>query len=63
VHGLGTELVEYLDMTFGGVFVHCTVEDEKLILDRILSVTPLEDLQLKDPLISEEESIITYPDA
>jgi hypothetical protein len=50
-------------MTSGGVFVHCTVEDEKFILDRILSVTPLEDLQLKDPLISEEESIITYPDA
>jgi hypothetical protein len=34
-----------------------------LILDRILSVTPLEDLQLKAPLIFEEEPIITYPDA
>jgi hypothetical protein len=31
-------------------------------LDRILSVTPLEDLQFKDPLISEDESIITYLD-
>jgi hypothetical protein len=44
VHGLGTESAEYLDMTSIGVFVHCTVEEEKLILDRILSVTPLEDL-------------------
>jgi hypothetical protein len=41
VHGLGTESAEYLDMTYGGVFVHCTVEEGKLILDRILSVTPL----------------------
>jgi hypothetical protein len=63
VHGLGTESIEYLDMTFGGVFVHCTVEEGKLILDRILSVTPFEDLQLKAPHISEEEPIITYPDA
>jgi hypothetical protein len=63
VHGLGTESAEYLNVTSGGVFVHCTVEEGKLILDRILSVTPLEDLQLKAPLISEEESIITYPDA
>jgi hypothetical protein len=39
------------------------VEEGKLILDRILSVTPLEDLQLKAPHISEEEPIITYPDA
>jgi hypothetical protein len=31
-------------------------------LDGILSVTPLEDLQIKAPLISEDESIITYPD-
>jgi hypothetical protein len=49
-------------MTFGRVFVHCTVEEGKLILDRILSVTPLEDLQFKAPLISEDESIITYLD-
>jgi hypothetical protein len=41
VHGLGTESVEYLDMTYGGVFVHCTVEEGKLILDRILLITPL----------------------
>jgi hypothetical protein len=26
VHGLGTESTEYLDMTSGGVFLHCTVE-------------------------------------
>jgi hypothetical protein len=58
VHGLGTQFVEYLDMTSGGVFVHCIVEEGKLILDRILSVTPLEDLQLKAPHISEEEPII-----
>jgi hypothetical protein len=63
VHGLGTESAEYLDMTSGGVFVHCTVEEGKLILDRILSVTPLGDLQLKAPHISEEEPIVTYPDA
>jgi hypothetical protein len=62
VHGLGTESVEYLDMTSGGVFVHCTVEEGKLILDRILSVTLLEDLQFKAPLISEDEPIITYLD-
>jgi hypothetical protein len=31
-------------MTSGGVFVHCMVEEGKLILDRILSVTLLEDL-------------------
>jgi hypothetical protein len=34
-----------------------------LILDRILLVTPLEDLQIKALLILEDESIITYPDA
>jgi hypothetical protein len=62
VHGLCTKFAEYLDMTSGGVFVHCTVEEGKLILDRILSVTPLEDLQFKAPLISEDESIITYLD-
>jgi hypothetical protein len=61
VHGVGTESVEYLDMTSRGVFVHYTIEEGKLILDRILSVTPLEDLQLKAPYISEEEPIITFP--
>jgi hypothetical protein len=50
-------------MTSREVFVHCMMEEGKLILDRILSVTPLEDLQLKAPHISEEEPIITYPDA
>jgi hypothetical protein len=39
------------------------VEEGKLILDRILSVTLLKDLQLKAPHISKEEPIITYPDA
>jgi hypothetical protein len=62
VQGLGTESTEYLDMTSGGVFVHCTVEEGRLILDRILSVTLLEDLQIKAPLISKDESIITYLD-
>jgi hypothetical protein len=52
-----------MDMTFGGVFVHCMVEEGKLTLNRILSVTPLEDLQVKAPLISEDEPIITYPNA
>jgi hypothetical protein len=60
VHGLGTESSEYLDMTFGGVFIHCTVEEGKLILDRILLVTLLEDLQFKAPALSEDESVITY---
>jgi hypothetical protein len=50
-------------MTSGGVFVHCMIEEGKLILDRILSVTLLEVPQLKAPHISEEEPIITYPDA
>jgi hypothetical protein len=63
VYGMGTESTEYLDMTFGGVFVPCTVEKGKSIRDRILSVTPLEDLQIKAPLISEDEPIITYLDA
>jgi hypothetical protein len=62
VHKLGTKSAEYLDMTSGGVFVHCTIEEGKLILDRILSVTLLEDLQFKAPLISEGEPIITYLD-
>jgi hypothetical protein len=61
VHGLGTESTEYLDMAFGEVFVHCTVEEGKSILDRILSVTSLEDLHIKAPLISGDETIITYP--
>jgi hypothetical protein len=51
VHGLGTKSAKYLDMTSRGVFVHCTVEEGKLILDRILLVTPLEDLQIKALLI------------
>jgi hypothetical protein len=34
-----------------------------LILDTINSVTPLEDLQIKAPIISEDEPIITYLDA
>jgi hypothetical protein len=63
VHGLGTEFAKYLDMTSGGVFVHCTVEEGKSILDKILLVTPHEDLQIKAPLLSEDESIITYLDA
>jgi hypothetical protein len=31
VYGLGTESAEYLDMTSGGVFVICTVEEGKTI--------------------------------
>jgi hypothetical protein len=50
-------------MTSEGVFVHCTVEEGKLILDRILLVTPLEDLPIKASLISGDEPIITYSDA
>jgi hypothetical protein len=63
VHGLGTESAEYLDMTSGGVFIHCTIEEGKSILDRIIKVTPPEDPQIKAPLISEDEPIITYLDA
>jgi hypothetical protein len=37
------------------------VQEGKLILDRVLSVTSLDDLQIKAPLISEDEPIITYP--
>jgi hypothetical protein len=37
VHGLDTGFAEYLDMTSGGVFVHCTVEGGKSIMDRVLS--------------------------
>jgi hypothetical protein len=60
VHGLGRESAEYLDTTSGGVFIHCTVEEGKSILDRILSITLLEDLQIKAPLVFEDELIITY---
>jgi hypothetical protein len=49
-------------MSSGGVFVHCTVEEGRSILDRILLVTLLEDLQIKALLIFEDESIITYSD-
>jgi hypothetical protein len=52
VHGLGTESAEYLDMTSGGVFVHCTIKEGKMILDRILSIIPLEVLQFKALLIA-----------
>jgi hypothetical protein len=62
VHGLGTESAESLDMTSGGVFIHCMVEEGKSFLDRILSITPLEDLQFKAPVLSEDEPIITYLD-
>jgi hypothetical protein len=62
VHGLGTEFAEYLDTTSRGVFVHCMVEEVRSILDRILSVIPLEDLQIKAPPISEDEPIITCLD-
>jgi hypothetical protein len=50
-------------MISGGVFVQCTVEEEKSILEKILLVTPLEDLHPKAPELSEDVSIITYPDA
>jgi hypothetical protein len=62
VHGLGTESAKYLDMTSRRVFAHCMAEEGRSILDRILSVTPLEDLQIKAPVLSEDELIITYPD-
>jgi hypothetical protein len=62
VHGLSIESAEYLDITSRGVFVHCTIEEGKLLLDRILSVTPLEDLQFKAPVLFVDEPIITYPD-
>jgi hypothetical protein len=62
MHELGTESVEYLDMSSGGVFVHCTIKEGNSILDRILPVTPLEDLQIKASLIFEDELIITYLD-
>jgi hypothetical protein len=62
VHRLDTKSTKYLDMSSGGVFVHCTVEEGKLILDRILLATPLEDMQIKALLISEDEPITTYLD-
>jgi hypothetical protein len=39
------------------------VEEGKSVLDRILSVTLLEDLQINAPLIYDDVPIITYPDA
>jgi hypothetical protein len=54
MHGLGTKSAKYLDMTSGGVFVHCTIEEGRSILDRILLITLLEDLQIKAPLIYED---------
>jgi hypothetical protein len=62
VHRLGTESAEYQDMTYGGVIVHCTVVEGKSILDRILSVTPLEDLQIRALLMSEDAPTFTYLD-
>ena len=63
MHGLSTESTEYLDMTYGGIFVHCIVEDLMSILEKILSITPLEALQLEALDVSKEViSIITYPD-
>jgi hypothetical protein len=44
VHGLDTESAEYLDMTSAAVFVHCTVEEGRSMLDRIFSATLPEDL-------------------
>jgi hypothetical protein len=52
VHGWSIESIEYLDMTSRGVFVQCTVEEWKLILEKILSITPLEDLQPTAPKLS-----------
>jgi hypothetical protein len=62
VHELAAKSTEYLDMTSGGVFIHYAVEKGKSILDRILSITLLEDLQIKASLISKDKSIITYSD-
>jgi hypothetical protein len=49
-------------MTYGGVIVHYTVVEGKSILDRILSVTPLEDLQIRALLMFEDEPTFTYLD-
>jgi hypothetical protein len=62
VHRLGIESDKYLDMTSGGVFVHCMVEQGKLILDRNLLVTPLEDMQIKTLVLSQDELITIYLD-
>jgi hypothetical protein len=62
VHGLGTKFAEYLNMTSRGVYVHCTIEEGRSILDRIHLVTPLQDLQIKALLISDDGPIIIYPD-
>jgi hypothetical protein len=56
------ESAEYLDMTSGGVCVQYMVKEGKLILEKILSVTPLEDLQPKALDLPEDVPIITYLD-
>jgi hypothetical protein len=56
VHGLSREFTEYLDMAFGGAFVHCTVEERKLISYRILSITLLEDMQI----IAHQEFLMSF---
>jgi hypothetical protein len=43
--------------------VHYTTIEGKLILENIHSVTPLADLQPRAATISEDEPIITHPDA
>jgi hypothetical protein len=50
----------FIALTSGEVFFHCTVEEGKLILEKILSVTPLEDLQPRALELSEDVPIITY---
>jgi hypothetical protein len=62
VHGLSTEFAEYLDMMSGGVFIQCMVEEGKSILKKIISITPLVDLQPKALELYEDVMIITYPD-
>jgi hypothetical protein len=61
MHGLSMKSVEYLDMTSEGVFVQCIVKEGKSILEKILSVSSLEDLQPRAPVLSEDMLIITYP--
>jgi hypothetical protein len=63
VHRLSMEYAEYLYMTSGSVFVQCTVEEGKSILEKILSVTPHEDLHPRAPELSKDVPIITYPNA
>jgi hypothetical protein len=63
VHGLSIDSAKYRDMTSRGVFVESTIEEGKLILEKILLVTTLEDLQPRAPKLFEDVSIITYPDA